>query len=267
MCDCPGQHAPFAHKFTGKERDSESGLDDFGARYNSSSLGRFMTPDWSAKPQGVPYAVLDDPQSLNLYIYVRNNPLSHADPDGHCDPDGKRCFWQKLGNWFKGNGFKTNLQLAPQGTVTVVEHQRPLTQAETRYRQQLFNWAMTQALTLGTMAAMEAANGGGGPPEEELTPVEDAAPAAEEGVAAEEGTAAEGSSEIPGHPFKGDKGIQDAYKHLEKYHGVPQELASERLHKIKQAAGLGATDNVTVGRTGDVYNATTGERIGSLTHD
>ncbi len=33
------------HKFTGKERDSESGLDNFGKRYNASSLGRFMTPD------------------------------------------------------------------------------------------------------------------------------------------------------------------------------------------------------------------------------
>ncbi len=33
------------HKFTGKERDSESGLDNFGARYNSSTMGRFMTPD------------------------------------------------------------------------------------------------------------------------------------------------------------------------------------------------------------------------------
>ena len=33
---------------TGKERDSESGLDNFGARYDASSLGRFMTPDWSA---------------------------------------------------------------------------------------------------------------------------------------------------------------------------------------------------------------------------
>jgi RHS repeat-associated protein len=69
--------------FTGKERDSESGLDYFGARYNASSMGRFMTPDWSAKPQGVPYAVLDDPQSLNLYAYVRNNPLSRTDPSGH----------------------------------------------------------------------------------------------------------------------------------------------------------------------------------------
>ncbi len=70
--------------FTGKERDSESGLDNFGARYDSSQYGRFMTPDWSAKPMNVPYAQLGDPQSLNLYSYVENNPLSRSDPDGHC---------------------------------------------------------------------------------------------------------------------------------------------------------------------------------------
>jgi RHS repeat-associated protein len=61
--------------FTGKERDTESGNDYFGARYYASSMGRFMSPDWSAKEDPVPYAQLDDPQSLNLYSYVRNNPL------------------------------------------------------------------------------------------------------------------------------------------------------------------------------------------------
>jgi RHS repeat-associated protein len=77
------------YKFTGKERDSESGLDNFGARYDASSLGRFMTPDWVAgKPSAVPYAEWADPQSLNLYSYARNNPLSRTDPDGH-DPGDK----------------------------------------------------------------------------------------------------------------------------------------------------------------------------------
>lgn len=71
------------YKFTGKERDSESGLDYFGARYYASSMGRWMSPDWSAKEDPVPYAKLDDPQSLNLYGYVGNNPLSKADADGH----------------------------------------------------------------------------------------------------------------------------------------------------------------------------------------
>lgn len=72
------------YKFTGKERDSGSGLDNVGARYYASTMGRFMTPDWAAKPTSVPYAMFGDPQTLNLYGYVRNNPLAKADPDGHC---------------------------------------------------------------------------------------------------------------------------------------------------------------------------------------
>ncbi len=56
------------HKFTGKERDAESGLDDFDARYYSSNLGRFVSADWSATPEPVPYADFNDPQSLNLYV-------------------------------------------------------------------------------------------------------------------------------------------------------------------------------------------------------
>ncbi len=75
---------PTEHLFTGKERDAESGNDYFEARYYSSSMGRFMSPDWSAKEDPVPYADLDDPQSLNLYAYVRNNPLARVDADGHC---------------------------------------------------------------------------------------------------------------------------------------------------------------------------------------
>jgi RHS repeat-associated protein len=61
---------------TGKERDSESGLDDFGARYYSSQFGRFM----SADPFTVTPGRVVDPQQLNLYAYVRNNPLRHIDP-------------------------------------------------------------------------------------------------------------------------------------------------------------------------------------------
>ena len=73
------------YKFTGKERDAESGLDMFGARYYGSSLGRFITPDWAAKPTNVPYASFGNPQSLNLYSYVNNNPTTTRDSDGHED--------------------------------------------------------------------------------------------------------------------------------------------------------------------------------------
>jgi RHS repeat-associated protein len=69
--------------FTGKERDTETGLDFFLARYYSGAQGRFTSLDWSAKPQPVPYADFADPQTLNIYLYVRNNPLGSADADGH----------------------------------------------------------------------------------------------------------------------------------------------------------------------------------------
>ena len=72
------------YKFTGKKRDLETGLDYFGARYYSNGLGRFVTPDWAAKATAVPYALFNDPQTLNLYTYVGGNPASKADPDGHC---------------------------------------------------------------------------------------------------------------------------------------------------------------------------------------
>jgi RHS repeat-associated protein len=79
---------PNRYKFTGKERDSESGLDYFGARHYASTVGRFMTPDWNEDPDPVPYADLRDPQSLNLYSYVRNNPMNSTDDDGHeCTQD------------------------------------------------------------------------------------------------------------------------------------------------------------------------------------
>jgi RHS repeat-associated protein len=71
-------------RYTGKERDTESGLDYFGARYYGSNMGRFISPDRAAKPEAVPYSSLSDPQTLNLYSYMRNNPLGGADPDGHC---------------------------------------------------------------------------------------------------------------------------------------------------------------------------------------
>jgi RHS repeat-associated protein len=86
--------------FTGKERDAETELDFFGARYYSGAQGRFTSPDefpggivdpftgqQVGQPGPLPYADITDPQTLNKYAYVRNNPLRYTDPDGHCtDP-------------------------------------------------------------------------------------------------------------------------------------------------------------------------------------
>jgi RHS repeat-associated protein len=63
------------YKFTGKERDSETQLDYFGARFDFSSLSRFMSVDTGTLH-------LNDPQSLNRYSYALNNPLRYVDPDG-----------------------------------------------------------------------------------------------------------------------------------------------------------------------------------------
>jgi hypothetical protein len=60
-------------------------------------MGRFLSPDWSAKVMPVPYVKLDNPQSLNLYSYVWNNPLSRNDPDGHVVCNGPECDQVKKG--------------------------------------------------------------------------------------------------------------------------------------------------------------------------
>ena len=69
---------PMAQAFTGKERDAETVLDYFGARYMSAAQGRFTSPDAPFADQHVA-----DPQSWNLYSYVRNNPLRFVDPTGN----------------------------------------------------------------------------------------------------------------------------------------------------------------------------------------
>ena len=61
--------------FTGKPRDSETGLDYFGARYYSSSLSRFMSVDPAP-------GFIADTRTLNPYIYAANNPLVYIDRDG-----------------------------------------------------------------------------------------------------------------------------------------------------------------------------------------
>ena len=76
----PGMGGGQPRKFTGKERDAETGLDYFGARYYGSKIGRFTTTD----PAQTIAPNLIDPQRWNKYAYARNNPLRYLDPDGRC---------------------------------------------------------------------------------------------------------------------------------------------------------------------------------------
>ena len=63
-------------RYTGQEQDPETGLYFYQARYYNPALGRFISPD-----SIVPYP--GDPQSLNRYSYVANNPVNRIDPSGH----------------------------------------------------------------------------------------------------------------------------------------------------------------------------------------
>jgi RHS repeat-associated protein len=79
------------YKFEGKERDDETGNDDFGARYYTWRFGRWLSSDWSAVPVPVPYANFTNPQTLNLYAMVSDDPESFADLDGHCPGINPSC--------------------------------------------------------------------------------------------------------------------------------------------------------------------------------
>jgi RHS repeat-associated protein len=91
--------------FTGKERDTESGLDYFGARYYGSSMGRWMSPDPSMMG-----AILELPQTWNKYSYMYNRPTYGIDPDGRCPP----CIGAIVGGVVEG-GFDLGKQLYNNG--------------------------------------------------------------------------------------------------------------------------------------------------------
>lgn len=87
-------------RFTGKERDAETGLDYFSARYYGSRSGRFTTVD----PLMNTNAALTDPQRWNRYGYAKNNPFRFMDPDGR-DPVPT--------NWNTGRGADGLVRVLP----------------------------------------------------------------------------------------------------------------------------------------------------------
>lgn len=87
---------PNKYKYTGAERDSETGLDRMGLRYYSNPLSRFMTPD-----PLMASGHASNPQTWNRYAYALNNPLRYIDPTGmevsdRCKKDSKCVITLKL---------------------------------------------------------------------------------------------------------------------------------------------------------------------------
>ena len=109
---------------TGKERDAESGLDNFGARYHASTMGRFMSPD----PKQPNLKHLFNPQKWNKYAYTLNNPLRYVDPDGLEEMDIQlraaiqaQSVGDPLGRRFAGDnrGFTSAQNVTSRTSITV----------------------------------------------------------------------------------------------------------------------------------------------------
>jgi RHS repeat-associated protein len=103
--DCTPQFVHPTYKFTGKQRDGESGNDYFNARYCASNMGRFLSPDPSMEG-----AILELPQTWNKYSYEYNRPLFGTDPDGRCPP----CIGAIVGGVVEG-GYDLGKQFVNSG--------------------------------------------------------------------------------------------------------------------------------------------------------
>jgi RHS repeat-associated protein len=96
---------PNHYKFSGKETDIESTLDNFGARYYASAITRFMSVDPAFESE-----ILELPQTWNRYSYVYNQPTYGTDPDGRCPP----CIGALVGGLIEG-GFDVGKQFIKNG--------------------------------------------------------------------------------------------------------------------------------------------------------
>ena len=104
------------YMFTGREYDEESGLYYYRARMYSSELGRFLQPD--------PISYYD---SMNLYQYVKNNPVNWIDPMGLCCREWRVLIWHWKSTKFIPTGqpetyysdWELNEALAKQATEFV----------------------------------------------------------------------------------------------------------------------------------------------------
>jgi RHS repeat-associated protein len=140
----PTQRIGVAQEFTSKERDAETGLDFFGARYFSGAQGRFTSPDEPLIDQHA-----SDPQSWNMYSYVRNNPLrftdafgrdcqdpTNADPcftaTSHASAFGR--FFSSVGSFLKGSGQEATVNTFIDFT-NVIDRMRQISYGGPDFRQ------------------------------------------------------------------------------------------------------------------------------------
>jgi RHS repeat-associated protein len=100
-------------KFTGYERDWETGLDYANARYDASAQGRFLSVDPLLSSADVA-----SPQSFNRYSYVENNPLNLTDPSGLMPYDASHSF-ADVSDHFWGGGMDFSRPPASRGRIII----------------------------------------------------------------------------------------------------------------------------------------------------
>lgn len=147
------------YKFEGKERDTETQNDDFGARYYSWRFGRWLSADWSAVPVPVPYANLTNPQTLNLYAMVADDPESFADLGGH---DGVPFDYERFDpHRPSDNGKQTQGMLDPSQLVLTAQTPSAQNTASTVSTQEVVQNTTTGAVIGGVAGAIVGGIAGG----------------------------------------------------------------------------------------------------------
>ncbi len=144
----PGPADVTDHKFTGKERDAETGLDYFGARYFSGAQGRFTSPD----PLGANLLRVLNPQRWNMYAYAVNNPLSYV------DPDGRDAIAVNFGNMAVGMGHWAIISVNRDGSATFSEF-GPRGGAKPAYPGQYTSYGLATKITAPTPEILAAVQG------------------------------------------------------------------------------------------------------------
>ncbi|MGC2744270.1 MAG: RHS repeat-associated core domain-containing protein, partial [Candidatus Angelobacter sp.] len=112
------------YKFTGKERDTETGLDYFGKRFYGNWFGRWTSSD----PAKFSFKHLLNPQKWNRYAYVLNNSLRYFDPDGQVEVEvqlrafiSQQTVTDPRGHIFAGDnrGFTSSQNVTSRTSITV----------------------------------------------------------------------------------------------------------------------------------------------------
>jgi RHS repeat-associated protein len=138
--DSSGPNPNVTHyRFTDQELDVESGLYNYNARLYDAVTGRFISADTIIQKAY-------DPQVLNRYAYVRNNPLIYTDPSGHHygtdSPGGKADFGGET-----VSGERNDPVSGPRGDVGWEEFYNPSTSIQINTRTSIVGKAIVQKFT------------------------------------------------------------------------------------------------------------------------